>query len=432
MKTTRLHRGLAATVLCLAFGAGACSEDDGNNMSGEDSDDGEWVVEMPERFAYTDDTLPIGDLGDDPEMATVPFALTGADTGEGGIVYSAALAGYYIMRTQWDDEGYHYLYDPTTDTWEEKDNIHRKCGATFTQVWLYRITGRDDFKWSTYRALEYLLSRGSEQDDGSFKLRDLGATALVTLSLTTYSKLAETDEFDAVIDGTGKYILDRITEEGSFSEGSPLVWAQCHQALWRLYDYTGDSAYIDALELVGRYFYDNRDDPEVIDFPYLYGLWANEPLTDLYLERPADWISELVLTVGDDVASKQYTPANNDDPVWMGGYFPNSGSGSPNWNSTLKLEAVIDAWRMAEAVGDTERMETFGKSSIIGAAFLQGMMHRTGETDDFVVPETAIGGIPLSPSDPKVRVDVPHHGANAMLKVVEYMDLEDYPGGPLP
>ncbi|MEM6994062.1 MAG: hypothetical protein AAF721_26350 [Myxococcota bacterium] len=420
---------LAPLMVTLALGATACSED---LPSGEDSGEGDWDVETPERFVYDDSKMPIGDLGADPSMATVPFTVVGEDSGEGGIVYSAALAGYYIMRTQWDEEGYHYQLDPVTGEWEEKDNIHRKCGATFTQAWLYRLTGREDFKWSTFRALEYLLGRGAEQDDGSFKLRDLGATALVTLSLTTYSKLAQTTEFDETIAGTGKYILDRITEEGSFTEGSPLVWAQCHQALWRLYDYTGDEAYVLALEKVGKYFSDNQDDPEVIDFPYLYGLWANEPLTDLYLERPADWISELVLTVGDDVASKQYTPENNDNEVWMGGYFPNSGSGSPNWNSTLKLEAVIDAWRMADAVGDEERAEKFRKSSLIGADFLQRMMHRKGETDDFADPALAIGGIPFSPTDPTVRVDVPHHGANAILKVAEYMDLEDYPGGPLP
>lgn len=420
---------LAGTaVLTLAMAAGACTAEDeplGDAM-------GEWEVETPERVVYDDSKLPIGDLGDDPSMAMVPFTITGQDTGEPGIVYAAALAGYYIMRTQWDEEGYHYEYDPETGEWEEKDNIHRKCGATFTQAWLYRLTGREDFKWSTFRALEYLLSRGGEQDDGSFKLRDLGATALVTLSLTTYSKLAETTEFDETIAGTGKYILDRVNDDGSFSEGSPLIWAQCHQALWRLYDYTGDEAYVLALEKVARYFYDNRDDKEVIDFPYLYGLWANEPLTDLYMERPADWISELVLEVGDDVASKQYTPANNDNEVWMGGYLPNSGEGEPNWNSTLKLEAVIDAWRMADFVGDEERAETFRKSSIVGAEFLIRMMHRTGETDDFVDPLLPIGGIPLSPTRPSVRVDVPHHGANAILKVAEYMQLEDYPGGPLP
>ena len=419
-----------SSLLCLALASTGCKEE--GFPSGEDSGEGDWEVETPERFVYDDTKMPIGDLGDDPSMATVPFAVVGEDSGEGGIVYSAALAGYYIMRTQWEDEGYHYQYDPMTGEWEESDNLHRKCGATFTQAWLYRFTQRDDFRWSTYRALEYLLSRGSEQSDGSFKLRDLGATALITLSLTTYSKLAQTTEFDDIIAGTGKYILDRVQDDGSFSEGNPLIWAQCHQALWRLYDYTGDVAYVEALELVGRYFYDNREDEEVIQFPYLYGLWANEPLTDLYLERPQDWISELVLWVGDDVASKQYTPNNTDNGAWMGGYFPNSGSGSPNWNSTLKLEAVIDAWRMADAVGDDERAAKFRKSSLIGAAFLQGMMHRKGETDDFADPALPIGGIPFSPTDPTVRVDVPHHGANAILKVAEYMDLEDYPGGPLP
>lgn len=59
------------------------------------------------------------------------------------------------------------------------------------------------------------------------------------------------------------------------------------------------------------------------------------------------------------------------------------------------------------------------------------MQFRTGETTQFADPILPIGGIPKSPTDPVIRVDVPHHAANAILKVAEYMDLEDFPGSPL-
>jgi hypothetical protein len=390
-----------------------------------------WEVETPPRFTYEDTRPPFAVLPDDPAQWNdhpVPFAQSGIDDGEGGIVYSAALAGYYLIRTQDADIGYHYQYEPVAGVWEESDNLHRKCGATFTQVWLYRFTRREEFRLSTRAALEYMLTRSAPQDDGTLRLRDLGATALVLLSFTEYARLVPTDEYDEQIDQLGAHLLDRVLPDGSFSEGNPLQWAQAHQSLWRLYSYTGDERYLDALELVARYFYDNRDDREIIDFAYLYGLWANEPLTDLYGVRPADWIAEFVLEVGDEVAAKQYVPGDDVDPEWIGGYLPNSGSGEPNWNSTLKLEAVIDAYRMAATIEDAEHMERFRKSALIGTDFLQRLQLRVGETSGFAEGDFVNGGTPLSPTNPTVRLDVPHHMANAILKVAEYMDLEDYPG----
>jgi hypothetical protein len=400
------------------------------------TDDDYWIVETPPRFSYDDEREPRVDVPEsveDQDMVPVPFEQIGEDDGEGGIVYSAALAGYYIMRIQDADIGYHYEFDPVEGEFNEDDNLHRKCGATFTQVWLYRFTRRPEFRMSTRAALEYMMTRAVWHEDGSFELRDLGATALVTLSLTEYGKLTGDDVWDAEIDGAGQFLLDRVQDDGSFSEGGSLQWAQAHQALWRLYAYTEDERYLDALLKVARYFYDNRDDSDVLGSAYLYGLWANEPLTNLYSIREDEtWIADFVLEVGEEVASRQYIPLDDDvPPEWIGGYWPNDGrGGQPIWDSTLKLEAVIDAFRMAQVLDNEVYIDRFRKSAIIGAQFLQGLQLRRGETDDFDDEDFVVGGTPFALDNPTTRLDVPHHMANAILKVVEYMDLEDYPGRP--
>lgn len=389
-----------------------------------------WDVETPPRHVYDETRPPLVEVPADvaaQDGVAVPFAQVGGDDGGPGIVYTAALAGYYLMRIQDDDIGFHYQYDPVAGAFEEDDNLHRKAGATFTQIWLYRFTRRPEFRMSARRAITYLLSRAAWQDDGSLRLRDLGATALISLSVTEYGRLAATDAFDAEIVGLGEHLLARVADDGSFSEGTPLQWAQAHQALWRIYRYTDDERYVDALVAVARYFYDHRGDEDIIGPYYLYGLWANEPLTELYQLRPEDWISDLVFAVGDEVAVRQYTPLDGVTAAWRGGYHPGGGS-EPNWNSTLKLEAVIDAYRMAAVVGDETRAERYRKSALLGTEFLQRLQHRTGDGDDFADEAFATGGTPFSPTDPVVRLDVPHHMANAILKVVEYMDLEDYPG----
>ena len=389
-----------------------------------------WEVDTPERHEYAAGARPVVEVPDDvaaQDALPVPFEQVGQDDGAPGIVHSAALAGYYLLRIQDDEIGYHYQYDPVSGEFEEDDNLHRKCGATFTQIWLYRFTRRPEFRMSTRHALTYLLSRAVSQGDGTLRLRDVGATSLVLLSLTEYGHLTGSDEWDDEINALGEHLLGRLQPDGSFSEGNPLQWAQAHQALWRLHAYTGDARYLDGLVATARYFYDHRDDGEVIGPYYLYGLWANEPLTELYRIDPQPWIADLVLAVGDDVAAQQYVPTDDVDPEWIGGYRPSDG-GQPNWNSTLKLEAVIDAYRMAETVGDRRRTERLRKSAIIGTAFLQRLQHRLGEEPGFVDPGFAAGGTPFSATDPIVRLDVPHHMANAILKVVEYLDLEDYPG----
>jgi hypothetical protein len=359
----------------------------------------------------------------------VPLEQVGEDTGHPGIIYAAALAGYYILRVQDPDVGYHYEYLPETGEYSESDNVHRKSGATFTLAWLYRVTERDEFRVGTLAGLEYLTGRGEWLDDEEFELRDLGGTSLIALSLTEYAKLTGSDEWDDHIEGVGNYLLKRIQDDGSFSQGKSLQWAQAHQALWRLYAHTRDERYIDALEDVAGYFYDHRDDSEIFGSAYLYGLWANEPLTDLYLERGGDSVRDVVLEVGDEVVASQFDEDNAEEEDWIGGYSSTTSSARrPNWNSTLKLEAVIDAYRMAVLVDDEERVERFGRSALAGAEFLMRLQHRRGETGEFADPPFAVGGVPFEFDDPTVRVDVPHHMANAILKVAVYMDLEDYPG----
>jgi hypothetical protein len=390
-----------------------------------------WQVDAPPRHVYDDSRPPfveVPDGADEQDAVPVPFEQVGPpDDGGPGIVYSAALAGYYLLRIQDDRLGFHYQYDPLTGEYHEEDNVHRKSGATFTQLWLYRFTGRPEFRMSARHALTYLVSRASRQADGTLRLRDVGGTSLLALGLTEYGRLAGTDEWDASIDALGEHLLARVGADGSFGEGVPLQWAQAHQALWRLYAYTGDERYLDALARAARRVYDHRGDEDVIGPLYLFGLWANEPLTELYQVRPEPWIAELALWVGDEVACNQYTPVDRVPDDWVGGFRPGDG-GEPVWNSALSLEAVIDAYRMAERAGDPVRAERLRKSAILGAEFLQALQHRAGETAGFADPAFAAGGTPFSAGDPTVRLDVPHHMANALLKVAAYLDLEDYPG----
>ncbi len=370
----------------------------------------------------------------------MPLPLEGWDNGDRSMVYGAALAGYYMMRMQrpvtCQDRGvpcfpFGYQYDPREDTWSDEDMIHRQIVATFAQTWLYKVTRRPEFRLSAEAAIQSLMPRmrvrGSQQ-----RMHDIGASALMVMALTHHGTLTGDRSRDAAIDGLGVFILDKVRPDGSFRLGGPLQWYQLHQALWRLWDYTGNARYLDALVFVGRYGFEHRDERgagEYLELPYLYGLWALEPLTELYQVRPEEsWIPEMVYLVGDWVLSKQYTADNAKRCRWLGGYMPNNDRGHPNWNHTLKLEAMADAWRFAELHGDEERAAVYRASALKGADFALRFQHRRDETDRYLVPGKALGGIPLYGDNPSVRVDVPGHGSIAILKVASYSGIEDFAG----
>lgn len=419
---------LALGILAPGILAPGCSPGSASEGTGDPSD---WTIEDPPRHAYTDETLPRMEVpADESTWPTAPVPLTeiGEDTGEPGILYSAALMGYYQMRMLDADEGFHYEYDPTTDSFNETTSVHRKVVSTFSLTWLYKLTRREELRFSVERMLEFLEGEAVELEDGTLELRDLGATAMFAMALTHHAKHTGTTAWDDTIDRVGGHLLALVNDDGSLSDGGPLYYAQAHLGIWRMYDYTQDELWLDTLEKVGKFHYEHRDDTEYFDSKHLYGLWAHEPLTELYMLRPAEWIPEFVFDNADAVVDGQYTPLDEVEEELVGSFAESSDD--RRWRAILKLEGTIDAWRLADLVGDEERAERYRKSVLLAVQFLQGLQYRKGETDAFPAPPRAVGGTPYGLESPIVRIEVPGHEVNAFCKVVEYMQLEDYPAAP--
>ena len=398
-------------------------------------------------YAYGADKLPQAPVAEGAGFEALPLSVTGADNGDMSVIYGAAMMGYYMIGVQRPVDcveaggkpcmPFIYQYDPRTDAPTTEEMIHRQVVGALGQAWLYKVTGRPEFGLSSKGAVKMLLPRSKTDAEGRRQLHDLGATALMVMTLSQLDMAAGTREYSAVLDSFGKKILHNQRANGSFRSGSPLVWMQLHNALWQLYNYTQDEAYLTALINAGKNAHSRKDEREkgkYFEYPYLYGLWAIEPLTELVRVRPeeAGWASELVYFVADDVAGAQYDMVNTTTCKYVGGYKPNNGKGHPNWNHTIKLEAMADAYRFARQAGDAERAERYKASALAGAAFLLKFQHRAGETDSFPNKIKPIGGVPLFGGDPSVRIDIPGHGAVAMLKVSTYVGDETVPGRVIP
>jgi hypothetical protein len=394
------------------------------------SGDDEWTIDDPPRHAYTDETLPRMEVPEEESWSTasVPLEEMGQDTGEPGILYSAALMAYYQMRMLDADEGFHYEYDPTGDGFIESDSVHRKVVSTISLATLHELTRREDLRFSVERMLAFLRDQAVEQEDGTLELRDLGATSMFAIALSQHIESAGAVAWEETLERVAGHLMSLVNPDGSLQDGSPLFYAQAHLGLWKVYRATGDELWLDTLERVARFHYEHRDDDTYVDSAHLYGLWAHEPLTELYMIRPLEWIPEFVFDNADSVIDDQYTPLDDVDERLLGSF--DESSEDRTWRAILKLEGTIDAYRLAVLVGDEERAERYRKSALLAVQFIQGLQYRRGDTGGFPDPARSVGGVPYGFDSPIVRIEVPGHAVVALCKVVQYMDLEDYPARP--
>lgn len=446
---------MALTQRCLVaaalLGLTSCGGDSGPRLT-EESCPTQTMV------PYTLDDQPphVPGITHDTTLAdvTMPMPIQGTDNGDKAIVYSAMLMGYYMIGVQRAPgcvherdpsvpcTPYFYEYDPRTNTNTDEEAEARQLVGALGQTWFYRLTGRPEFKLSAKHAIESLLPWAKRADQGDrlhkgdkIWIKNAGVTSLLTMVICHYVHLTGDRDYDEVIGLLGDTLVNRVAASGRIRAGSPLRVMQMHNALWRLYETTGEVRYLDALERAGRYAYDNRDKTgkgDLFEHPYLYGLWAHEPLTELYKVRPADWIPELVYSVADDVMKKQYTRTNTRHCDRVGGFKPNNGRGHPNWNHTLKLEAMADATRLATLAGDTERAQRYRASTEAAAFFLSQFQWRANDAGKGIPLDKALGGVPLFETDPKIRIDIPGHGGVAMAKASLWLETESFPGAPPP
>lgn len=398
-----------------------------NNATSNNAGNGEEGPAFEPVFVdYTGDEEPVGVVpeGESWEEVALPLEQTGADTGQQGATYAATLAGYYLLRVQLPTGRFNYQYDMEEREFiEDEDSIHRQCGSTITQAWLWRATRREEFLISTRRALEYLYGEAEEVGEEQLELADLGGTSLLAIATSLVVLHADVgDAYDARLAKLGARVLDRLNEDGSWKENDKyfLKPAQAMTALEHLHAATGEEAYLDGLERAATWLIEHPDEH---NFDKYMALWANEPLTYLYDQRPSEELAQLVYDLADPIVETQHTPYEHDEFEWIGGYHSDS-SNKPLWNTCLRLEAVIDAYRLARLHGDEERQERYGQSARWAAHFLMKLQFREGDSDDPLIN----GAVPFSYTNPVLRVDVAHHVANALLKVVEYQDLEDFPG----
>jgi len=165
-------------------------------------------------------------------------------------------------------------------------------------------------------------------------------------------------------------------------------------------------------------------------FPYYRGLfdraskkaslapWMSKAYTAAFLATGERKYAEFVLRMNDYLATCQQGPdAKYPDKI---GSFFSSGS---SCSAGVFVEGLVEAYRVAEALGDEDRMRTYRDAVLLGLRFLLQCQYRPENLFTAPNPSRASGGVRTSVYDTSVRIDAMQHAACAALRAVQYVPL---------
>ncbi len=93
--------------------------------------------------------------------------------------------------------------------------------------------------------------------------------------------------------------------------------------------------------------------------------------------------------------------------------------GVPHASSTgVYLEGLADAFKLAEAAGETERLQRYGQAIRLGLRSIRQLQFRTEEMAPYIQRERLAGGVRTEVYDNTLRVDNVQHALGACLKLM--------------
>ncbi len=390
---------------------------------------------------------PVVSLPADPgQWDTLEFPLTvnGQDNGKQTLLYSLMLSHYWLLRNQASDGNYLYDWNADTDTSSTDNVVIQQLATAWSQVLLYRFLERPEFLLAARRAVaQNRTLTVMETPDGTIGYsRSLAQTMFLLFATLEIESVRKTGDHLEEIGQMGRFLLAQVDDDGcirtaarDFSSSCPgmhseFAVGQALVAMERLYRFTGDTVWQDALEKSALYYHDFYHGPRNWKDDVYWIPWASGPLVALVLARPNPDLEAWIFRMSDWMLEDQYRPPDRED--YIGGFKRKAGN-YPTWGTVSMIEGVIDAYRLAEARGDAERTALYAKRIRYALHFLLGLQYRADNVGSLNLanPERAIGAYHFShwgSLKHYVRTDYMDHFAVTILKAVHAMDLEGYPG----
>jgi hypothetical protein len=346
------------------------------------------------------------------------------------------LLGEYLVRSVQPDGRMAYLYHPSRGAeGQGRNNAIRQWMATRSLIRVWRRDGSDERLGTVRRNLEYNLGTmyaeegeaGLILDNGKVKL---GAVALAALALSESPFAAE----HASVRDRLATTVDRLwNPDGSFRTFyRPEGRNDCQnfypgEALLFWASRLAESPDLALLQRFRRSFEYYRawhlQDPNPAFIPWhtqAYGIvWR--------LTRRVELV-EAVFAMNDWLLGVQQWESAPHPDCRGRFYDPKRPFGPPHASSTaVYLEGLADAFAIARAVGDHDRVRNYRTVLLRGLRSLAQLTFQEDGDLFYVSRRDALrGGVRTSESDNTVRVDNVQHALTAIDKVLDVFTEEDY------
>jgi hypothetical protein len=218
-------------------------------------------------------------------------------------------------------------------------------------------------------------------------------------------------------DEPGRYFqsYDDETDERVLTPDSDYYPGEALLALVRLSQEFPDGPYLHYAHRAAEYLVHVRDgDVPALDSVPREDQWLTMALSELYMFIPDPAYARVVEMQAASMLRNQYSAQDGD--VWAIGA---SRLRDPvNYTSTAtKAEALIAAWRLADARGDQQNASVYARAARRTAQFLMRVQHTEESSAAFPNPGRLIGAWGQDAVKPYVRMDFVQHNVSALLGV---------------
>jgi hypothetical protein len=331
-----------------------------------------------------------------------------------------------------------YLYWPSRGEESSANNQVRQWMASRALTKLARARGDTSLLERAELNLRYNLKQTYSEDPvGHGLITDrgdavkLGAVAMAWLALTEHPRREEfasqtaalLKTMDALWQTNGEFRTfwrppERRDNVNFYPGEALLAWAA-------LFERTRDPARLDRILRSVRFYRDwHRANRNPAFVP-----WHTQAYFKVWVLTKSAELRDWIFAMNDWLLGVQQWEDQREFPDTMGRFYaPDRPFGPPHASSTaVYLEGLVDAWRLARAVGDAARQEAYRRALIRGLRSLTQLTF-LDEVDLFYVSrrDAAFGGVRTTVYDNSIRVDNVQHSLMAALDILEHLPAEDF------
>jgi hypothetical protein len=347
--------------------------------------------------------------------------------------------GKYFTQCVKDDGSFDYRYYPQTDSSSRDYNELRHAGTAFSMMQIYEITGDSELLEAVKRALGWLAkhTRGPDANDRKkydwqglnnigFDYAKLGGSGLSLLAFGWYTRATGDLQYLPLMQGYGRFVDYMMLDNGDvrhryyYAEKDkdkpvkPVLYypGEAFFGLATLYTLDGDMKWIDVASKGIDFIADVRDKAKP-DSRLPHDHWMAYAINNVHKVKPKE--SQVLHAWRLFHSMDEKFNREHPDPDYNGGYYTNPKM-LTSVSTGCRLEATTSFCRLAERLGDKERMDKYFEVLQLGASFLMRLQYNDVNTMFFKNPDKPKGALMLSFWSPEIQIDFPQHSVSSLVE----------------